>query len=38
MITQIIWFFSLPVVIFLAYRLVLVVLKKFNKINHLNKL
>lgn len=31
MITQIIWFFSLPVVIFIAYRLVLLAIKKLEK-------
>ena len=31
MIIQIIWFFSLPVVIFLTYRLVLFALRKFEK-------
>ncbi len=33
MIIQIIWFFSLPVVIFLTYRLVLAALRKFEKGN-----
>jgi hypothetical protein len=33
MITQIIWFFSLPVIIFVTYRLALLALKKFEKKN-----
>ncbi len=31
MITQILWFFSLPVIIFITYRLVLIAMKRFEK-------
>ncbi|GEM_PF-415019 len=31
MIAQILWFLSLPVIIFIAYRLALVAIKRFEK-------